>query len=164
MKNALLIVLTLLIQRALGAPPGPDWGGLVLLPMAWLAGSAVLDAGRRWIWIALVIGLGWDLLMEPIIGPGGIAWSAAALVVIWLAGVVADRSFKAWFAFGAVGTLVVMLVQRLALLPLGVAQGWRWVDLGLTVLATAIWCGAVGWIGSLDLATRWRASRARKLR
>ena len=164
MKNALLIVLTLLIQRALGAPGGPEWSGLVLLPMVWIAGSAVLDAGRRWIWIALVIGISWDLLLEPIIGPGGIAWSASALVVTGLASVVADRSFKAWFAFGAVGTLVVVVVQRLVLLPLGIDAGWRWIDLGLTVLATAAWCGAVGWIGSLDLVTRWRAYRARKLR
>ncbi len=164
MKNALLIALTLILQRVMGAPGGPEWAGFVLLPMAWLAGSAVLETGRRWVWTALVIGLGWDLLLEPIIGPGGIAWSAAAVVIHWLASIIADRSSKAWFAFGAVGALVVVMVHRLALLPLGISESWRWIDLGACVLATAIWCGLVGWILSLGLAARLRAHRARKLR
>ena len=164
MRIALLIALTLLFQRAMGSPGGPDWAGFVLLPMAWLAGSAVLATGQRWIWIALVIGLGWDFLLEPIIGPGGIAWSAAALVIHRLATIIADRSPKAWFAFGMVGSSVVLLMHRLALLPLGIHQGWHWMDLGVTVLATAIWCGLVGWIFSLDIAARWRSYRARKLR
>ena len=164
MKNALLIVMTLVLQRAMCAPGGPEWASFVLLPMAWLAGSAVLETGRRWVWAALVIGLGWDLLLEPVIGPGGIAWSAAALVIHQLAGIIADRSPKAWFAFGAVGTSVVILFHRLALLPLGVSESWRWIDLGATVLATALWCGLVGWVLSLGLIGKWRAYRARRLR
>lgn len=164
MRDALLIVLTLVLQRAICAPGGPEWASYVLLPMAWLAGSAVFETGRRWVWTALVIGLAWDLLLEPIVGPGGIAWSAAAVVIHWLASIIADRSSKVWFAFGAVGAFVVTVVSRLALLPLGVSESWRWVDLGATILATATWCGLVGWILSLGLTGRWQAYRARKLR
>jgi hypothetical protein len=161
---ALLIGVTLLLQRALGVPGGPTWAGLVLLPAVWIAGPALRSAGRRWVWVAMVMGLGWDLLMEPIVGPGGIAWSAAALAVIRLAGIVADRSSKAWFAFGGLAAAVMLAVQRLTLLPLGVDVGWRLTDLGLSAVATAVWCGVVGWIISLDVPSRWRAWRARKLR
>jgi hypothetical protein len=162
--QALLIAVTLLLQRMLGAPGGPLWSGLVVLPAAWIAGPALRSAGPRWVWVAVVIGLGWDLLMEPIVGPGAIAWSAAALATIRLAGIVADRSPKAWFAFGGLAAAVMLIVQRLALLPLGIDAGWRLTDLGLSVVATGAWCGAVGWIISLDVPTRWRAWRARKLR
>ena len=77
--------------------------------------------------------------------PGAIAWSAAALATIRLAGIVADRSPKAWFAFGGLAAAVMLIVQRLALLPIGVAAGWRLTDLGLSAVATGAWCGAVGW-------------------
>ena len=164
MKLALLIAFTLLLQRAMGAPGGPQWSGLVLLPMVWIVGPSLNAVGRRWIWVGMVIGLGWDLVMEPIVGPGGIAWSAAALAVAGLAGIVADRSPKAWFVFAGVATAVMLTVHRLALMPLGIAAGWRWTDLGLSVVATAAWCGFVGWVLTLDLVSRWRAWRARKLR
>lgn len=164
MKQALLIALTLLAQRALGAPGGPQWAGLVLLPAVWIAGPALHAVGRRWIWIAVLIGLSWDLLMEPLIGPGGIAWSAAAVVVTRLAGIVADRTPKAWFAFGGLAAAVVLAVHRLVLLPFGMHAGWRPLDLGLSVVATAAWCGLVGWVLAMDLPSRWRSWRARKLR
>ena len=89
--------------------------------------------------------------MEPVIGPGGIAWSAGALVINRLAGIVADRSARAWFAFGAVGTATVTLVHRLALLPLGITEPWRWIDLVLSLGLTALWCGTVGWIRALEV-------------
>jgi hypothetical protein len=160
----LLIAVTLLLQRGLGVPGGPEFLSLLVLPMVWVVGPALLDNSRRWVWIALVMGLTWDVLLEPIVGPGGIAWSAAALVVVRLATFVADRSSKAWFAFGAVGTAVVLLVHRLVLMLLGGHEPWRWIDLASSVGVTALWCGLVGWILALDLPTRWRAYRARKLR
>jgi len=86
------------------------------------------------------------------------------LFLLWLASIVADRSPKAWLAFGAVATAIVILVHRLALLPLGVIRPVRWTDLALSVAATALWCFVVGWIRSLDLPKRWRARRARTLR
>jgi hypothetical protein len=159
-----LILVTLMAQRALGVPGGPEYAGLLLLPMVWVVGPAVLDNSRRWVWIALVMGLGWDILLEPIIGPGGVAWSAAALVVLRLANFVADRSAKAWFAFGVVGAIVVLLVHRLMLAILGIHEPWLWFDLAVAVAVTALWCGAVGWVLSRNLPARWRAYRARKLR
>jgi hypothetical protein len=161
---ALLIVITLLLQRAVGAPGGPHWSGLLLLPMVWIVGPVLIQGGRRWVWIALTIGLGWDLLLEPIIGPGAIAWSAAALVVLWLAGFVADRTPKAWVALAAVATVVVVEVHRVTLLPLGVSRPVGWIDLLLSAVVTALWCGLVGWLLALDLPKRWHAWRARKLR
>jgi fumarate reductase subunit D len=104
------------------------------------------------------------VFLEPIVGPGGIAWSTAALVVVKLANFVADRSSKAWFAFGAVGTVVVLVVHRLVLMLLGVNEPWRWIDLASSVGVTALWCGLVGFVLSLDVPARWRAYRARKLR
>ncbi len=164
MTIPLLIAATLLLQRLLGAPGGPPWSGLLLVPVVWVVGPALLGWGRRWVWICLAIGLGWDLLLEPVIGPGAIAWSASALVLLWLASIVADRSPKAWMAFGAVATAIVIIVHRLALLPLGVIRPVRWIDLAVSVAATALWCFLVGWIRSLDLPKRWRARRARTLR
>jgi hypothetical protein len=160
----LLIAATLLLQRLLGAPGGPYWSGLLLLPAIWVVGPMLLGGGRRWVWIAVAIGLGWDVLLEPIIGPGAIAWSAAAVSLLWLASIVADRSPKAWLGFGAVAAAIVILVHRLALLPLGLPRPVRWIDLALSVAVTALWCGLVGWIRSLNLPKRWRARRARTLR
>lgn len=164
MTVPLLVAVTLLLQRLLGAPGGPRWSGLLVLPVVWLVGPALLGGGRRWVWISFAIGLGWDLLLEPVIGPGAIAWSAAALLLLWLATIVADRSPKAWLAFGVVATAVVILVHRVTLLPLGVIRPVRWIDLTLAVAVTALWCGLVGWLMALNLPERWRARRARTLR
>lgn len=164
MTAALLIALTLLLQRALGAAGGPHWSGLLLLPTVWVVGPVLLGGGRRWVWIAVAIGLGWDLLLEPIVGPGAIAWSAAALVSLQLAGIVADRSPKAWLALAAVAAAVVILVHRIVLLPLGVSRPVGWADLAIGMAAAAVWCGLIGWLLALDLPARWRAWRARKLR
>ena len=164
LPSALLIAATLILQRALGAPGGPHWSGLLLLPAVWIVGPILLGGGRRWVWVALAIGLGWDLLLEPIVGPGAIAWSAAALVSLWLAGIVADRSPKAWFALAAVVTLVVIQVHRVVLLPLGVSRPLGWTTVAASVAVTAVWCGLVGWVLALDLPARWRTWRARKLR
>ena len=164
MTVPLLVAMTLLLQRLLGAPGGPQWSGLLLVPVVWVVGPALLGGGRRWVWFGLAIGLGWDLLLEPVIGPGAIAWSASALLLLWLATIVADRSPKAWLAFGAVAAAVIILVHRLTLLPLGVSRPVRWIDLALAVAVTALWCGLVGWLRALDLPKRWRARRARTLR
>lgn len=164
LPTGLLIAATLVLQRALGAPGGPHWSGLLLLPTVWVVGPVMLGGGRRWVWVALAIGLGWDLLLEPIVGPGAIAWSAAALASLWLAGIVADRSPKAWLGLAAVAALVVVEVHRLALLPLGVSRSIPWTAVAASVAVTAAWCGLVGWVLALDLPTRWRTWRARKLR
>ena len=164
MRIVVLAAVTLAIQRALGWPGGPPWATLLLLPMVFLVAPAMLHHDRRWVQFAIVLGLAWDIVLESVIGPGGIAWSACALVIAWLAGIVADRSARAWFAFGAVGAAIMTLARRVALLPLGISEAWRWTDLALCVGLTALWCGFVGWILGLDIPTRWRRHRARKLR
>jgi hypothetical protein len=164
MKAALLAAAALVLQRALGWPGMPSWAGLVVLPMVFVVGPSLLRYDRRWTLLAIVLGLGWDLMLEPVVGPGGIAWSAAALALSALAGIVADRSPKAWFAFGAASTSTVPGVQSLALLPLGLTSPVDWRLLLLTTLATAVWCGVVGWMRALDVPARWRSYRARTLR
>jgi hypothetical protein len=132
--------------------------------MVLLVAAALLQHGSRWTQLAIPLGLGWDLLLEPVVGPGGIAWSAAALALSGLAGVVADRSPKAWFAFGAAGTVVMVLTRAASLVPLGLWSPIQWSPLLINLLATAALCGLVGWLRMQDLGSRWRGYRARKLR
>ncbi len=164
MKMVALAVATLVLQRALGWPGMPQAASLVMLPMVLIVAGALLHHGYRWTQLAILLGLGWDLLLEPVVGPGGIAWSVAALGLCGLAGVVADRSAKAWIAFGAVGTLLVIVVRMLMLLPLGLHAATVWSAWLVNVLTTAMWCGLVGWLRAQDLAARWTAYRTRKLR
>jgi cell shape-determining protein MreD len=164
MRIVAMVAVALTIQRALGWPGGPTWAPLLLLPMVFLVGPALLHHDRRWVHLAIILGLAWDVVLESVIGPGGIAWSIAALVTARLAGIIADRSAKAWFAFGAVGAATLTLARQLVLLPLGISEAWRWTDLALSVGLTALWCGLVGWTLALDLPARWRSYRARKLR
>ena len=164
MKVAGLAVLSLVIQRALGSPGMPEWTGLAILPMVFIVGASLLQFDRRWTQLAILLGLGWDLMLEPVIGPGGIAWSASALALSVLAGIIADRSPRAWLVFGAAGTALVIVVRWIALLPLGSSTPFEWRGLLLTTLVTAVWCGLTGWIRAVDLGARWRAHRTRKLR
>ena len=159
-----LVVATLLGQRLLSWPGMPPEAGLVVLPMIWVVAGALLERGRRSIYLALLLGLGWDLVLEAVIGPGGIAWSATALVLGALAALVADRGPRAWFLFGAAGTVVLVIVRDAALAPLVVPEAWSWTSLVLGSIAAAVWCGLVGWIRAMDMPRRWRAFRTRRLR
>jgi hypothetical protein len=142
----------------------PSWAGLVTLPMVLVVAAALLQHGSRWTQLAIPLGLGWDFLVEPIVGPGGIAWSVAALALSGLASVVADRSPKAWFAFGAAGTAAMVSARWVTLLPLGLWNPIQWSPVFVNVLATATLCGLTGWLREQDLPSRWRSYRARKLR
>ena len=164
MKLGALLVLSLLAQRALGAPGLPARLDEVLLPMAGIVGALLLKPGPRWPYVGIAVGIGWDLLMEPVIGPGGIAWSAAALTLGGVTGIIADRTAKAWFGLGALGALVVIFVRHVALLPLGVASEPTWSVLLGSTLLTGLWCGLVGWVHALDLPARWQRHRVRRLR
>ena len=105
--------------------------------MVWIVGPAMRQGNARWTYLGLGVGLGWDLVVqEVVIGPGGIAWSAAALMAFTAAGIVADRSPRAWFALGALGSLVVMSVRYVALLPLGLATPIPWLTLVRSPLTT----------------------------
>jgi len=160
----LLAVATLAIQLALGLPAAPTLLAAVLLPMVFIIGPPLLVAERRWPHFAVVLGLAWDLMFEPVIGPGAIAWSAAAVVIGAVVPLVADRSPRAWLAFGALGAVIVIMVRALALWPLGLATGLTSRSVMISVILTAVWCGLVGWIIALDLPSRWLSYRARKLR
>jgi hypothetical protein len=163
-KIAILAAVTLIGQRAFGLPGLPAWLEHIILPMVWIVAASLLRKERHWPYEALLLGLAWDLLFCPVIGPGGIAWTAACLSLYGLASVVADRSPRAWLAFGTVGTLVVILVQRLALMPLGLATSLTLRDLMWSVLLTGLWCGLVGTALAFDFGKHWRAYRVRKLR
>jgi hypothetical protein len=148
----------------LGMPGMPPWAAEVLLPVAWIVAAALLQKERGWPYQALLIGLAWDVLFEPVIGPGGIAWSAACLALYAIASLVADRSPKAWVGFGMVGAAIVTLVHRAALIPLGLPFSLtlgHWVRL---VVFTGLWCGLIGAVLRLDLPSQWRSYRSRKLR
>jgi hypothetical protein len=159
-----LILLTLVGQRLLGVPGLPAWASEALLPMAFLVGPALGEKPWRGALPGLWLGLAWDLALEPVVGPGGIAWCAAALTVRFAGGVLADRSTRAWAALGGVGALLVVLVRAAAEMPLGVLSGFGADHVLRAAALTAGWCGLVGWITGLDLPVRWRRYRSRRLR
>ena len=164
MKLALGVVGTLLLQRALGWPGIPPGATLILLPMPFIVASRISAREARWPWLGLAVGLGWDVMVaSPVIGPGGIAWSAAGAVVGGVTAVVADRSAKMWFLLGGLGAAVVLVVQEVALLPLGLASPPHPATVATIALTTALWCAAVGAVRTASLAARWRRWRARKL-
>lgn len=161
---AVLAGVTLVFQRVLGMPGMPAWFGYLILPMVWIVAASLSRKERHWPYEALLLGLAWDLLFGPVVGPGGIAWTAACLSLYGLASVVADRSPKAWAAFGAAGAVIVIFVQRLALMPLGLASFFSVSQLALSAVFTGLWCGFVGTVLALDLGKHWRAYTVRKLR
>jgi hypothetical protein len=164
MKTALLIGLALVFQVGLGWPSSPTWMSSLILPMVFVVGPPLLVKERRWPHFAIALGLAWDLVLEPVVGPGAIAWSAAAVVVSIVVPLVADRSPRAWLVFGALGTVLLIVVRHLATMPLGLPSDLTLRYLTTSTLLTSLWCGLVGWIIALDLPTRWTAYRARKLR
>ena len=159
-----LAALTLAVQRALGLPGMPEPLSRVILPMVWIVAAALIRKERHWPYEALILGLAWDLVFRSVIGPGGIAWTAACLSLYGLAAVVADRSPKAWAVFGAVGAMVVVVVQNLAVIPLGIESSVTVRGLLWSAGLTGLWCGLVGTAMVLEFAKHWRAYRARKLR
>lgn len=163
-KTIAIAALTLIAQLALRAPGLPVWPTEIILPTVLIVAASLRSRERHWPYAALLLGLGWDLLLEPVIGPGGIAWSAAALCLHALASVVADRSTKAWIGFGAVGALVVTLAHEAALLPLGLSNSMTLPHVIRTAVFSGVWCGLVSGILVLDIPRRWRAYRVRKLR
>jgi hypothetical protein len=164
MKTVLLVALSLVAQVALGWPRSPVWLSAILLPMVFVVGPPLLFEERRWPHFALALGLAWDVVLEPVMGPGAIAWSAAAVAVSIVVPLVADRSPRAWLVFGALGAGIMIVVRHLALVPLGLSTELTWRYLLLSIVLTSLWCGLVGLVITLDLPTWWRSHRSRKLR
>ncbi len=164
MTRVLLMVAALAGQRLLQLPGTPGWFTALMLPMVLVVAPRLRRPVAGFPWEAIALGLAWDITLEPVIGPGGIAWSVAALAVAGLARVVADRSPAAWFLAGAAGAVVVVVVRFVAELPLGLASTPGPFVVLAAAFATGAWCGAVGAIGALGLPERWRRWRARRLR
>ncbi len=164
MIRIMLILATFGAQAMLAVPGAPAWAGSILLPLVWLVWLGMQTDERHPFLVAIVLGLGWDVLFEPVIGPGGIAFSASVLVLMWLARHVADRSPLAWGGAGAAAAAVVLVVRHIALAPLGLAGHLVTFAVLRSLMLTAGWCLAVGWVLAADLPGRWRRLRARKLR
>jgi hypothetical protein len=158
------MALALAVQVTFGWPGAPEWLASILLPMVFVIGPPLLHPERRWPHAALGLGLAWDLVLEPVVGPGAIAWSATAVAIGFVVPLVTDRSPRAWLAFGALGALIMVVVRHLALMPLGLPTILTVRSVALTVALTAVWCCLTGWLLALDLPARWRVFRARKLR
>jgi cell shape-determining protein MreD len=163
-KLVVAAALTFVAQRCLGWPGVPAPLADVVLPMVWLVAPPMLHREYREMVVGLAIGIGWDIIMGDIIGPGAIAFSGAAVAARAFADLVADRSPRAWFLAGIVGTAVTCALRQLALLPLGLASLPELTRAVTSLVLTGLWCAAVAWIIAMDLPTRWRRWRARTLR
>lgn len=164
MKEAAVVVVMLVAQRVLGAPGLPQWLGDLWLPVVWLVGPVMVH-DRPWPFPAvLALGLAWDVTLEPVVGPGAVAWSAGALVVAWLGSLIAHRGPATWLTFGAIGALVVLWVRQLALWPLGMALTLGWAFQVRVVVLSGLWCGLVGVGLTLDVTGWWHRRRRRVLR
>lgn len=159
-----LLTVTLAAQRLLGQPQSLPLAAAVLLPMPWIVGPPLQDLDGRWYWLSFAVGFGWDLLFEPVIGVGAIAWSAPALMVWIGSSVVAERRTRAWFVFGASGTVVFWLVRWICNIPLSVPGTPTWTWMGGSALLTGAWCAAIHGVFVLDLPARWRQRQRRRLR
>ncbi len=164
MKVGVLVAMSLITQYLMGWPGVPLWVADLKVPMVFLVAAVMLFHGRKWPFLPLALGLGWDLLMEGVIGPGGIAWGATALVLEGLATVVADRQPRTWAVFGALGGTFVLCFRFLTLLPLGLSEALTLPGLLRVAMLTGLWCGLVGWIIELNPTSRWAVYRARRLR
>lgn len=163
-RTVILIAVTIVAQVMLGLATSPGWLSTILLPMVFIVGPPLLAKERRWPHFAILLGLVWDLVFEPVVGPGAIAWSAAAVMVSAIVPLFADRSPRAWLAFGGLGAGLMIVVRHLALIPLGLSTDLTLNYLLTSILLTSAWCALVGWVIGLDLPTRWNVHRARKLR
>jgi len=164
MKIVLAVLLTFSAQWALGLPPAPPWLQWPILPMVWIIAPPMRHQFEHVFVTGLGLGLAWDLLFEPVVGPGAIAWSAGALAAAWTVRKLGDHSARSWALLGAGGALLVAGVRYAALLPLGLAIPPRMLDLAASAVATGLWCALVAWLLAMDIPARIRRYRRSRLR
>ncbi len=164
MKLAVAVVLSYVVQWILGMPAFPTWAQGVLLPMVWVVGPPMRHSTRHVFLTGLGLGLAWDLLFEPIVGPGAIAWSAAALIVAWTVRRVGKHSALSWGLLGAGGTALVAGCRFLSLLPLGRAASPPLVQIAAGTVGTGLVCSVAALILGMNLPGRIRRYRRGRLR
>lgn len=164
MKLAVAAVLSFVVQWILGMPVFPAWAQGVLLPMVWVVGPPMRHRTQHVFLTGLGLGLTWDLLFEPIVGPGAIAWSAAALIVAWTVRRVGKHSVLSWGLLGAGGTVLVAGFRFLALIPLGRAVPPPLVQIAAGTAGTGLLCAVAVLILGMDLSGRVRRYRRGRLR
>lgn len=164
MTTGVLVVLSFVVQRLLAQPGLPELAAGLWVPVVWLVWPPLRE-DRIWpLWALVALGLCWDVLMEPVVGPGGVSWSAAGLAVGWAARRIAARSPVAWAGAGALAAAVILSVRWLCLLPLGLHLPPTWPAAGRVVLLAALLCAAVGAVAGVDVPEAWRRFRRRRLR
>ncbi len=163
-RLVVLFILTLAGQRLLGSISAHPLAAALLLPMPWIIAPPLLRLDLNWYWLAFPLGLGWDIVFEPVIGPGAVAWSVPALLTWIGASIVAERKAPMWFVAGAAGTILFWSVRALCMIPLDLPAMPTWHWLGISAALTGLWCVLVQTVLTQDIPGRWRSYRSRRLR
>lgn len=158
----LLLIVSFVVQALVEIWYLPGIHLLVLLP--WILAPAILNWDHRWFLLSFLIGLGWDLSFEAIIGPGMISWSMAAAFLWWLLSKVSGRAWWTWGAWSIPVTMLFWIFRSLSLRLLGVSSGLGVNEFMISVLSTSIYCLFLGIILKADLPSRWRRKQLRKLK
>jgi len=158
------LALTFVLQTLLGiVSRGSGFlDPLVLLP--WVLVPPLKKMDPRFFYLSFLIGLGWDLCFEPIIGPGIIAWSMTAGIIWWLLSKLSGRDLWIWAVLASASTILVWLVRALSLRILGLPSGTSSMEILSSALATGIFCWFVGILFKMDIPSRYHRIRKRKLR
>jgi len=135
---------------------------LLLLP--WILAPPLAKANRRYFYLSFVIGLGWDLCFETVIGPGLIAWSLSAAAIWWLLSKLGSRALWVWAGLGTVASILFWLSRAFSLRLLGLPSGMTLPGMLFSALSTGVVAFLVGFVFKMDVPDRWRRRRMRKLR
>ena len=159
-----LVFATVATQRVLVQPGVPGWVSAILAPMPWIVGPTLRGHDRRWYLLSFALGLFWDVLFEPVIGPGGISWSCASAVSWGMAALVVNRGVRAWFAFGVISTGAFWASRTASQAILGLYLAPSLSSMAVSSVATGCLCAAVGWLFWFDIPRQWRRYRSKRLR
>jgi len=161
---AVALGLTFVLQNLLGMVSRGSGFLDPLLLLPWVLVPPLRKMDQRFFYLSFLIGLGWDLCFEPIIGPGIIAWSMTTGIIWWLLSKLSGRSLGIWAGLGCAATILMWLVRALSLRILGVPSGTNGMEILSSALATGILCWCVGILFKMDIPARYHRMRKRKLR